>query len=53
MADPLRLAQILTNLLTNAAKYTDPGGEIQLRVACDRQSIVFAVKIPESALPRR
>jgi PAS domain S-box-containing protein len=55
MADPLRLAQILSNLLTNAAKYTDPGGEIQLRVACDRQSIVFAVKdsgigIPAEAL---
>jgi PAS domain S-box-containing protein len=55
MADPLRLAQILSNLLTNAAKYTDPGGEIQLRVACDRQSIVFAVKdsgigIPAQAL---
>jgi PAS domain S-box-containing protein len=55
MADPLRLAQILSNLLTNAAKYTDPGGEIQLRVACDRQSIVFSVKdsgigIPAEAL---
>jgi len=55
MADPLRLAQILSNLLTNAAKYTDPGGEIQLRVAWDRQSIVFAVKdsgigIPAEAL---
>ncbi len=55
MADPLRLAQILSNLLTNAAKYTDPGGEIRLRVACERQSIVFAVKdsgigIPAEAL---
>jgi PAS domain S-box-containing protein len=51
MADPLRLAQILSNLLTNAAKYTDPGGEIQLRVACDTQSIVFAVKDSGIGIP--
>ncbi len=27
-ADPLRLEQIFVNLLTNAAKYTDPGGTL-------------------------
>jgi PAS domain S-box-containing protein len=31
-ADPLRLTQVLSNLLTNAAKYTDPGGTVRLTV---------------------
>ena len=44
MADPLRLAQILSNLLTNAAKYTDPEGHIQLRVECEPGNITFVVK---------
>jgi signal transduction histidine kinase len=29
-ADPLRLAQVIANLLTNAAKYTPPGGNIAI-----------------------
>jgi two-component system, chemotaxis family, CheB/CheR fusion protein len=44
MADPLRLAQILSNLLTNAAKYTDPQGQILLRVECEPDNITFVVK---------
>lgn len=28
IADPTRLAQVVVNLLTNAARYTDPGGHI-------------------------
>ena len=38
-ADPLRLAQVLSNLLTNAAKYTDPRGTIRLRATADADTI--------------
>ena len=42
-ADSLRLAQVLSNLLTNAAKYTDPEGRIQLEVVLMDDEIVFTV----------
>lgn len=29
--DPVRLAQVITNLLNNAAKYSEPGGQITVR----------------------
>jgi signal transduction histidine kinase/DNA-binding response OmpR family regulator len=43
-ADPYRLEQILSNLLVNAAKYTDPGGQIWFGARRDGANVVFRVK---------
>ncbi len=42
-ADGLRLAQVLSNLLTNASKYTDPDGTIQLRATREPDAITIRV----------
>jgi PAS domain S-box-containing protein len=43
-ADPLRLAQVISNLLTNAAKYTDPGGLIAVRARLAPPNLVITVR---------
>jgi len=42
-ADETRLAQVLSNLLNNAARYTDTGGEIVLRAAAEHGEIAVTV----------
>jgi signal transduction histidine kinase/CheY-like chemotaxis protein len=42
-ADPVRLAQVIANLLTNAARYTDVGGEITLKAGREGDQIVVSV----------
>lgn len=43
-ADPVRLAQVFVNLLNNAAKYTTPGGTIQLAARREGPSVVVRVR---------
>ena len=55
-ADPTRLEQIIVNLLSNAARYTDKGGEISLRARVEDGQVVIRIKdngmgIPPEKLP--
>jgi PAS domain S-box-containing protein len=55
--DPVRLTQVVANLLNNAAKYTDPGGRIWLSARRDGDAASISVRdngagIPPENLPR-
>src|SRR5204862_1848001 len=42
--DPTRLQQVITNLLTNAARYTPKGGKIEFRASREKDSLVIRVR---------
>jgi len=50
--DFARLAQVLANLLNNAAKYTDDGGQISLGAAREGSEIVFRVRDSGMGIPK-
>lgn len=51
--DLTRLAQVLANLLNNAAKYTDEGGEIWLDVWLEGSEVVFRVRDTGPGISRK
>ncbi len=42
-ADPVRLGQVVTNLLTNAVRHTPPGGQVTATVATDERGVTVTV----------
>jgi CheY-like chemotaxis protein len=56
-ADPVRLTQVFSNLLINAAKYTNPKGQIDLKVVKEGNDVVISIRdngvgIPAELMPR-
>lgn len=56
-ADPIRITQVMVNLLNNAAKYTEEGGQIWLKVRREGDDSVITVRdnglgITPDMLPR-
>jgi signal transduction histidine kinase len=47
-ADSSRLGQVLTNLLSNAAKYTEPGGRIDL--TADREGCGVVIRVRDTGV---
>ena len=56
-ADPTRLAQVVSNLLSNSIKYTPDGGRIDVQVTGEEEAATLRVRdngrgIPANLLPR-
>jgi signal transduction histidine kinase len=55
--DRVRLTQVFTNILNNAAKFTEPGGRVWLSAAVEGERVVVTIRdsgvgIPADVLPR-
>lgn len=50
--DPLRLQQVITNLLRNAARYTPRGGKIEFHVLSEGDYVAFRVRDNGQGIPK-
>ncbi|MCL4365616.1 ATP-binding protein [Patescibacteria group bacterium] len=56
LADPIRLGEVITNLLSNAINYTNPGGKVEITVKISLTEVTTIVSdtgigIPQEAMP--
>ena len=51
VADTVRISQVLCNVLNNAARYTDPGGRIQVSIGVDEQLASISVRDSGMGIP--
>jgi signal transduction histidine kinase len=51
IADPVRVEQVLDQLLSNAVKFTEPGGTVSLRSAVEPESVKIAVEDNGPGIP--
>ena len=51
--DPNRIAQVISNLLNNAAKYTKPGGQIDLVAFVEANEVVLSVEDNGIGIPAK
>ena len=51
LADPLMVSQVFANLLSNALKYTDPGGVVGVSAESKEDSVLFSVSDTGRGIP--
>lgn len=49
--DRARLIQVLTNLISNAAKFSPPGNDIEITVSCNNQKVTVSVHNQGAGIP--
>ena len=50
-ANPVRLRQLMDNLISNAIKFSPDGGEVRIGLRCDVHQLVFEVKDSGPGIP--